>query len=106
MLRGSGKRRIHSKPDTFEVGACRPWLEAELALVQPDVVVALGATAAQALLGRDFRVTKSRGMLLPFGHGQALATLHPSAVLRSHHREEAYAGLVSDLRAVATSLAS
>lgn len=105
-MRGTGKRRIHAKPDAYEVSACKPWLEAELAVLSPDVVVALGATAAQALLGRDFRVTKSRGVLLPWESGEILATLHPSAVLRSHARDDAYAGLVSDLRVVSSALAS
>jgi uracil-DNA glycosylase family protein len=79
-----GKRRIHSKPNAMEIQACFPWLEAEIAAVQPAVVVALGATAAQALLGRSFRVTKQRGVpvaspLAP----QVVATVHPSALLRA-----------------------
>jgi uracil-DNA glycosylase len=78
-----GKRRIHAKPSWTEIAACRPWLEAELAAIEPEVLVCLGATAAQALLGRDFRVTKQRGQpvesaLAPF----VLATLHPSSILR------------------------
>ena len=119
-----GKRRIHATPDTHEVGACRPWLVAEFALLEPEVVVALGATAAKALFGPSFRVTRSRGILLPwpasardpeaFAHAEdgapasafALATIHPSAVLRADDRDAAYAGLVSDLRVAAGALAS
>ena len=88
-----GKRRIHAKPSAAEIGACRPWLEAEIELVQPRVIVCLGATAAQALLGPRFRVTQERGRfvtsaLAPY----VLATVHPSAVLRApddetRHRE-------------------
>jgi uracil-DNA glycosylase len=118
-----GKRRIHSTPDTHEVGACRPWLVAELSLLEPEVVVALGATAAKSLFGPSFRVTKSRGLLLPwpasardpeaFAHDEdgapsstyALATIHPSAVLRSDDRDAAFAGLVSDLKVAAGALA-
>ena len=79
-----GKRRIHSKPNSMEIQACFPWLEAEIAAVRPAVVVALGATAAQALLGRAFRVTKQRGVPLasPLA-GQVVATVHPSALLRA-----------------------
>jgi DNA polymerase len=112
-----GKRRIHAKPDTWEMAACRPWLTAELALLDPEVVVVLGATVGQALLGPSFRVTKQRGVLMPWPPeqgpyaedggvqaGYVLATLHPSAVLRADDREEAYAGLVADLRVVATAL--
>lgn len=83
-----GKRRIHKKPNSIEVAACRPWLDAEIDLVNPEVVVCLGATAAQALLGRSFRVTQQRGQLLPFrGVSQALATVHPSSILRAPDEE-------------------
>jgi uracil-DNA glycosylase family protein len=101
-----GKRRIHATPDTFEVAACKPWLLAELDAIAPEFVVLLGATAAKALLGPSFRVTKSRGVLMPAPHGDAqlLATLHPSAVLRAESRTAAKAGLVADLRVVATAL--
>jgi DNA polymerase len=116
-----GKRRIHAKPEAWEVAACRPWLTAELSLLAPQVVVALGATAAQSLLGNTFRVTKQRGVLLPWPpptgpfvagsdedagehDGFVLATLHPSAVLRSDDREAAYSGLVADLTVVAKAL--
>lgn len=103
-----GKRRIHKSPSLREVSACRPWLDAELRLLSPELVVALGATAARALLGSSFRVTKDRGTPLPLplppdGERQAtaVATLHPSAILRSDDRERAYEGLVADLRAAA-----
>jgi uracil-DNA glycosylase len=100
-----GKRRIHQKPNTEEITACRPWLDAELAAVKPDVLVALGATAAQTLLGRGFRVTRQRGVpvdsdLAP----NVLATVHPSSILRARdesERQDAYAAFVADLRAVA-----
>ena len=109
-FRASGKRRIHASPDTWEVRACTPWLQAEMALLKPEVVVLLGATAGKAVFGPSFRVTQSRGVLMPwppsgddarFGAGQALATLHPSAVLRAEDRDAAFAGLVADLRVVA-----
>ena len=112
-FRAQGKRRIHASPDTWEVRACTPWLQAEMAALRPEVVVLLGATAGKAVFGTSFRVTQSRGVLLPwppsgddarYGSGQALATLHPSAVLRSDDRDTAFAGLVSDLRVVATVL--
>jgi len=99
-----GKRRIHATPDTYEVAACRPWLKAELALVQPELVVLLGATAAKTVYGSSFRVTQSRGALMqwPTQPGpQALATIHPSAVLRADDRDAALAGLVQDLRVAA-----
>jgi len=103
---GPGKRRIHQTPDRIEIEACRPWLQAEFALLSPEIVVALGATAAKALLGPSFRVTKSRGVLMPWSDGasQILATIHPSAVLRSDNRDEAYAGLVNDLTVVTRAL--
>jgi uracil-DNA glycosylase family protein len=103
-FRASGKRRIHATPDTWEVAACKPWLEAEVAVLQPDLVVLLGATAGKAVFGSSFRVTKSRGVLMPYGDLQALATLHPSAVLRADDREAARAGLVADLRVAAAAL--
>jgi uracil-DNA glycosylase family protein len=103
-----GKRRIHATPDTWEVRACAPWLQAEMAVLEPEVVVLLGATAGKAVFGPSFRVTQSRGTLLPYdgagGHTQALATLHPSAVLRSDDRAAARAGLVADLRVAAQGL--
>lgn len=100
-----GKRRIHQKPSRSEQTACRPWLELELALVAPRVLVCLGATAAQALLGRDFRVTRHRGQLLDSPLAEhVLATIHPSAVLRQRDDEARRAereALVADLRVVA-----
>jgi uracil-DNA glycosylase family protein len=99
-----GKRRIHQKPSWGEIAACRPWLDAELAVVAPTVLVLLGATAAQALLGRDFRVTRQRGepvptMLAPY----AVATVHPSSILRADpaDRDAEHAAFVDDLRVVA-----
>ena len=104
-----GKRRIHQKPNADELAACRPWLDAELDAVRPKVLVLLGATVAQALLGRQFRVTKNRGRpvesdLAP----HVLATVHPSSILRQRTDEErgaAMADFVSDLRVVAKLLA-
>jgi uracil-DNA glycosylase len=97
-----GKRRIHQKPNWTEITACRPWLEAELALVAPRVLVCLGATAAQALFGRDFRVTQRRAELVETDLApQALATVHPSSILRSDDREAEYAAFVDDLGVVA-----
>jgi uracil-DNA glycosylase len=97
-----GKRRIHQKPNAAEIAACRPWLDAELALLKPKVLVCLGATAAQALLGRQFRVSKDRGVpveseLAPV----VMATVHPSSILRSDDREAELAMFVEDLRRVA-----
>jgi uracil-DNA glycosylase len=101
-----GKRRIHAKPTWSEQMACRPWLEAELAVVQPAVLVCLGATAAQSLLGKQFRVTKERGRWLESDLApHVTATIHPSAILRQRDteaREKEMAAFVSDLRLVAT----
>jgi uracil-DNA glycosylase family protein len=101
-----GKRRIHEKPSRTEVVACRPWLLAELDSVQPDLVVFLGATAAQSLLGTGFKVTKERGKVveLPDRPVRAVATVHPSSVLRSDDREAAYQALVADLASAASVL--
>ena len=99
-----GKRRIHQTPAKLEVEACRPWLEAELAWIRPRVVGILGATAAKALLGSSFRVTASHGELLEVEFAPAaVATFHPSAILRAEGqgRREAFADLVSDLRTIA-----
>ena len=99
-----GKRRIHATPQVSHIRACLPWLEAEVKLVDPALIVCLGATAARALLGSSFRVTKQRGEVLelatPVGVRPVLATVHPSAVLRAtgDDRDEAFAGLVADLR--------
>lgn len=79
-----GKRRIHKKPNSVEIAACRPWLEAEISVVKPEVIVALGATAAQALLGAQFRVTKQRGEFIPSTLAPyVMATVHPSSILRA-----------------------
>jgi uracil-DNA glycosylase len=104
----TGKKRIHDKPNRGEVEACRPWLDAEVARIGPELIVCLGATAAQSLLGSAFRVTRQHGKVLESALGPALATIHPSAVLRAPDdaREEAYDGLVADLRAAAAWLAS
>jgi uracil-DNA glycosylase family protein len=99
-----GKRRIHAKPSWSEIAACRPWLEAELGVVRPRVLVCLGATAAQALLGRDFRVTQRRGELVESDLAPvATATVHPSSILRAPDEESRradYAAFVDDLRVV------
>jgi uracil-DNA glycosylase len=104
-----GKRRIHQKPTWSELTACRPWLEAELELVKPRVLVCLGATASQALLGKQFRVTRERGVPLESDLAEhVVATIHPSAVLRAPDDEARRAeldGLVRDLRVVADLLA-
>jgi DNA polymerase len=100
-----GKRRIHKKPNAQEIAACRPWLEAEIAVVKPDLIVALGATAAQALLGAKFRVTKQRGEFLestlaPY----VMATVHPSSILRApddESRRLEYRRFVNDLKKLA-----
>ncbi|MER7543056.1 UdgX family uracil-DNA binding protein [Actinomadura sp.] len=121
-----GKRRIHEAPNAAEMRACRPWLLAELRVLDPDVVVALGATAGRALLGSSFRVTKQRGVLMPMpdletigtpaaarqvegappeqAEARLLATIHPSAVLRAEDRDETYAGLLHDLEIAAAAL--
>ena len=96
-----GTRRIHDKPSWTETTACRPWLEAELSLVKPNALVLMGATAAQSLLGKSFKVTQERGKPLDSGLADlVVATIHPSAVLRAENREEMYRGLVDDLRVV------
>jgi len=100
-----GKRRIHKKPNAVEIAACRPWLEAEIALIKPEVIVALGATAAQSLLGPQFRVTKQRGQfiestLAPY----VMATVHPSSILRApddETRHLEYRRFVDDLKKLA-----
>lgn len=102
----SGKRRIHDKPSAGQVEACRPWLEAEVARIGPELVVCLGATAAQAILGKSFRVSREHGQVLDSELGPALATIHPSAILRAiDNRDEMTAGMVADLRAAAAWLA-
>jgi DNA polymerase len=101
-----GKRRIHRKPSMSHVAACRPWLEAELALVRPDVLVCLGATAAQAVIGRGFKVNERRGELIDLTGAAALvtATVHPSSILRERDeaaRHAANRAFVDDLTRVA-----
>ena len=98
-----GKRRIHKKPNAMEIAACRPWLDAEIEAVQPKVIVCLGATAAQALLGKDFRVTKSRGQIIEPEGKTMLATVHPSSILRApddETRRLERESFVADLRAL------
>ena len=103
-----GKRRIHKKPNAGEIAACRPWLDTEIALVQPRAIVCLGATAAQALLGRQFKVTAHRGEFMPSALAPlVLATVHPSSILRapddeSRHREMKQ--FTDDLKTVAKAL--
>ena len=103
-----GPRRIHSKPSAVEIEACYPWLEAEISVVKPRIVVALGATAAQALFGKAFRVTRDRGKLVPFALAPcALATVHPSALLRApdeETRRQETERFIEDLRRVAVIL--
>ncbi|WBB72185.1 UdgX family uracil-DNA binding protein [Micromonospora sp. WMMD1128] len=123
-----GRRRIHQTPDRVHITACRPWLVAEFARLHPEVVVVLGATAAKALLGPTFRVTRQRGELLPWPAAaqhpedfagvpvdragavadapttRLLATIHPSAVLRADNQDIAYEGLVADLKVAAGAL--
>jgi DNA polymerase len=104
-----GKRRIHAKPNAAEIAACRPWLESEIAVVKPKVIVCLGATAAQALLGRSFKVTQRRGEFVATDFGpEAMATVHPSSILRAPDdaaRRTETERFVEDLRKVAEHLA-
>jgi uracil-DNA glycosylase family protein len=103
--RPSGKRRLHERPNAAEVRACRPWLDLEIQMVQPRLLVALGATAAQALNGRDFRITERRGEIVARDGGPpVLASFHPSAILRartSEDRDRMRAALVADLATAA-----
>ena len=100
-----GTRRIHQKPNAAEVAACRVWLDTELAFVGPEVLVCLGATAAQALLGRRFRVSRDRGVPVESDLAPVvMATVHPSSILRSENREAEFALLVEDLSRVAEAL--
>lgn len=108
--RASGKRRLHERPNSAEIAACRFWLELELRLVKPDIVVALGATAAQALLGRAFRVTQDRGTVVssPLA-ASVVATVHPSSILRAPDDESRSAEMrafVRDLVVVAKLMSS
>jgi uracil-DNA glycosylase family protein len=99
-----GKRRIHKKPNAAEIAACKPWLDAEIATLHPKIIVCLGATAAQALLGRDFRVTQHRGEFLKSTLAQyVMATVHPSSILRAPDeatREEEMKRFIADLRKI------
>ena len=101
-----GKRRIHKKPNQLEIAACRPWLNAEIEVTKPQVVVLLGATAAQSILGKDFKVTQNRGKLIPSDIAPfVLATVHPSSILRApddESRHEAMRLFVEDMKAVAS----
>lgn len=103
-----GKRRIHKKPNAMQIAACRPWLDAEIAAIKPRVIVCLGATAAQALLGRTFKVTQRRGELIPSELAPYIvATVHPSSILRApddQTRHEEMARFIDDLRNVASAL--
>jgi uracil-DNA glycosylase len=109
-----GKRRIHQPPEAWQMRACWPWLAAELSRLEPGVVVTLGATAGRALFGSSFRVTRQRGTAIawcspgPPGRPErevtVVPTIHPSAVLRADDRDDAYAGLVADLRVAASAL--
>jgi uracil-DNA glycosylase len=103
-----GKRRIHAKPNWSEIAACHPWLQSELEAIEPAVVVCLGATAAQALLGKQFRVTKQRGTWIESELAEHVtATIHPSSILRQRSDEDRHremAGFVEDLKLVAAVL--
>jgi DNA polymerase len=103
-----GKRRLHAKPTAREMAACRPWLEAELEVIEPDVLVCLGATASQSLLGRQFRISKQHGRWVESNWASwTIATYHPSALLRApdeDKRRQMYDELVDDLRIVADKL--
>ena len=100
-----GKRRIHQKPNAAEIAACRVWFDAELAFIQPNVLVCLGATAAQALIDRQFRVSKQRGVPVESDLAPVvMATVHPSSILRSDNREAEFALFVEDLSRVAEAL--
>jgi DNA polymerase len=100
-----GKRRLHEKPNAQQVRACRPWLEAEIAVVKPDLIVLLGATAAQSVMGAAFRVSRQRGEVMPSPLGiPVLATVHPSSILRAADdasRKAAMASFIADLRVAA-----
>jgi DNA polymerase len=102
---GRGKRRIHEKPNQAEISACSPWIRAEVEVLRPKLIICLGSTAAQAIIGRGFKVTKQRGQVMPSTLGPpAVGTVHPSSILRApddESREHAFAMFVADLRAVA-----
>jgi DNA polymerase len=103
-----GKRRIHKKPSGMQIAACRPWFDEEVKAVGPKVIVCLGATAAQALLGRNFRVTQDRGKVLTQGAIPIVATVHPSSILRAPDDETRHAEMaqfIADLKVVAAQIA-
>ena len=102
-----GKRRIHKKPSGMEIAACRPWFDAEVEVVKPKVIVCMGATAAQALLGRNFKVTQDRGKVISSGAVPIVATVHPSSILRAPDSETRHAEMarfIDDLRVVAAQI--
>ena len=103
-----GKRRIHKKPNTVEINACRPWLDAEIRVIQPEVVVLLGATAAQGIVGRNFRLTQHRGEWLQSDiAAYVTATVHPSSILRAlddESRHEEMRKFIEDLKKVAAKI--
>ena len=106
-----GRRRMHETPSLAQMRACQPWLERELVLVDPDVVVVMGSVAASSLLGPSFRVTQHRGELIPrpdadgVDHGWYVPTVHPAAVLRANDQDKAYASFVADLQVAVDALA-
>jgi uracil-DNA glycosylase len=105
--KAQGKRRLHEKPRMGEINACLPWLEGEIGVLKPDVIVCLGATAAQTVIGKQFRVTRERGVFVPSRFGTAFGTVHPSSILRAPDeatRREERARFVADLRRVAERL--
>ncbi|MBV9073093.1 MAG: UdgX family uracil-DNA binding protein [Acidobacteria bacterium] len=102
-----GKRRIHKKPSGMQIAACRPWFDAEVEAVRPQVIVAMGATAAQALLGPKFKVTQERGKVISTGGIPIVATVHPSSILRAPDSESRHAEMarfIDDLRVVAAQI--
>jgi uracil-DNA glycosylase len=104
-----GKRRIHKKPNGMQIAACRPWFDEEVKAVRPKVIVCLGATAAQALLGPKFRVTQDRGRVISTGDLPIIATVHPSSILRATDDESRHAEMarfIDDLRVVAAQISS
>ena len=106
-LKPASKRRLHQKPAASEVTACKPWLNGEIEVIHPEIIVCLGATAAQSMLGNAFRVTKSRGEWFEHDGSRLIATIHPSAILRApdEDREEEYRHFVADLAIVARAIA-
>ena len=103
----AGKRRLHQTPSASEVAACKPWLKGEIEVIHPEIIVCLGATAAQSMLGGSFRVTKSRGEWFDYDGGRLIATIHPSAILRApgEDREQEFRHFVADLAVVARAVA-